>query len=128
MDDPWLDESMAQFATMQYFTDRYGEQGMLAFRRELKGRWAYVSDQAIPVGLPVRDYSGVEYSGIVYGRGALFFVELEKEIGSENFDEFMKNYVQNNAWDISTTEILQSQAEISCSCDLDDLFEEWIYP
>ena len=127
LDDPWLDESLAQFATMKYFTERYGEEGMLAFRRELKGRWAYTNNVEIPVGLPVSAYSSVEYSGIVYGRGALFFIELENEMGKENFDLFMKNYVMNNAWGISATEILRSEAEVTCACDLTELFEEWIY-
>ncbi|MBL8091775.1 MAG: M1 family metallopeptidase [Anaerolineales bacterium] len=127
LDEPWLDESLAQFATMEYFTERYGEEGMMAFRRELKGRWAYVGNEEIPIGLPVRDYSGVEYSGIVYGRGALFFMELESFMGAENFSAFMKSYVANNAWGISTTEILRLEAELSCGCDLGELFEVWVY-
>lgn len=127
LDEPWLDESMAQFATMQYYEDRYGEEGMLAFRRELKSRWAYTNNAEIPVGLPVREYDDFEYSGIVYGRGALFFIELENEMGSENFDLFMKNYVMNNAWGISTTEKIKSDAESVCGCDLSELFEKWIY-
>jgi hypothetical protein len=127
LDEPWLDESLAQFATMQYFKDRYGEQGMLEFRRELKGRWAYVGEEEIPVGLPVSEYSGVEYSGIVYGRGALFFMELESVMGTDAFNAFMKSYVENNAWGISTTEILKAEAESSCGCDLTELFEEWVY-
>jgi hypothetical protein len=127
LDEPWLDESMAQFATMQYYEDRYGEEGMLAFRRELKGRWAYTDNAEIPVGLPVREYDDYEYSGIVYGRGALFFIELENEMGSENFDLFMKNYVMNNAFKISTTEKIKLEAEDVCGCDLTELFEEWIY-
>ncbi|HCK65538.1 MAG TPA: hypothetical protein DHW49_04675 [Anaerolineae bacterium] len=128
LDDPWLDESLAQFATMQYFTDRYGEQGMLEFRRELKGRWAYVGEEEIPVGLPVSEYTGVEYSGIVYGRGALFFMELEAVMGTDAFNAFMKSYVTNNAWGISTTEILRAEAEGQCGCGLTELFEEWVYP
>ncbi|MFN3492024.1 MAG: M1 family aminopeptidase, partial [Anaerolineales bacterium] len=128
LDEPWLDESLAQFATMEYFMDRYGEEGMLAFQSELKGRWAYIGNEEIPVGLPVRDYTGVEYSGIVYGRGALFFVELEKVMGAEKFSAFMKRYAAKNAWGISTTEILKSEAESSCGCDLGQLFEEWVDP
>jgi hypothetical protein len=127
LDEPWLDESLAQFATMQYFADRYGEEGMLAFRRELRGRWAYTDNAEIPVGLAVREYDAFEYSGIVYGRGGLFFMELEAVMGSDNFALFMKSYTQNNAWGISTAEILQAEAEAQCGCDLTELFEEWIY-
>jgi hypothetical protein len=128
LDDPWLDESLAQFATMQYYTDAHGENGRADFRRELKGRWAYINDKLMPVGLPVRAYTDAEYSGIVYGRGALFFLALQEEMGDEAFEAFLRSYVRENAWDIATPEILHRQAESQCGCDLDSLFEEWIYP
>ncbi|MBM4428214.1 MAG: M1 family metallopeptidase, partial [Chloroflexi bacterium] len=84
LDDPWLDESLAQFATLQYYSDLYGELGMQLYRRDIKGRWAYVGNKEMPVGLPVSAYTNVEYSGIVYGRGALFFIALRDEMGQES--------------------------------------------
>ncbi len=128
LDEPWLDESLTQFATLQYFTDEYGQAGNEGFRADIEGRWAYLNNAPIPVGLPVRDYSDAEYSGIVYGRGALFFEALRNEMGTEVFDEFIKNYTTDNAWKISTAEILRTKAETHCKCDLNAIFEEWIYP
>ncbi len=128
LDDPWLDESLTQFATLQYFTDMYGQAGAQGFRSSLEGRWENIERKKIPIGLPVRDYSDVEYGGIVYGRGGLFFETLRDEMGTENFDNFMKNYTQSNAWDIATTEKIKAKAEEHCSCDLTKLFENWIYP
>jgi aminopeptidase N len=90
-------------------------------------RWASINNANIPVGLPVAAYSGSEYSGIVYGRGGLFFDALRDEIGQEAFDAFMKDYATTLAWDISTTEGLKAIAEENCSCDLTPMFEEWIY-
>ncbi len=127
LDEPWLDESLAQFATMEYFAERYGEDGRLGFYEELFSRWAYIGNEEIPVGLPVRKYSDMEYSGIVYGRGALFFVELEKKMGSENFDAFLRSYVAKYAWGVSATESLRAEAELNCGCDLGELFEQWVY-
>ncbi len=128
LDDPWLDESLTQFATLQYFTDEYGQQGTEGYRAALEGRWARIGMENIPIGLPVRDYSDQEYSAIVYGRGALFFEALQAEMGSEAFDAFLKNYVTNNAWKIGTPEVLQKTAEEQCECDLTSLFTGWIYP
>lgn len=128
LDEPWLDESLTQFATLQYFTDEYGQTGSEGFRADIEGRWAYLDNRPIPVGLPVREYSDAEYSGIVYGRGALFFEALRDEIGTEVFDEFIKSYTTKNAWGISAAEILRAEAETHCKCDLSALFEEWIYP
>lgn len=128
LDEPWLDESLTQFITLQYFTDEYGQAGNMEFRADLEGRWAYLENSPIPVGMPVRDYSDAEYSGIVYGRGALFFEALRDEMGTEVFDKFIKTYATDNAWGISTAEILKEEAETTCSCDLSALFEGWIYP
>jgi hypothetical protein len=128
LDDPWLDESLTQFVTLQYFTDEYGQSGDQGFRQDLEGRWAYLDNAEIPVGLPVKEYSDAQYSGIVYGRGGLFFEALRDEMRSDVFDEFMKDYTQSNAWDIATPEKLKSKAEVHCNCDLTDLFKKWIYP
>lgn len=128
LDEPWLDESLTQFITLQYFADEYGAEGEDEFRASLEERWAYTGNADIPIGLPVAEYAGVEYSAIVYGRGPLFFVELRERMGSEAFDRFMKEYAETLAWDISTTESLQAIAEKNCGCELDEAFNEWVYP
>jgi hypothetical protein len=128
LDDPWLDESLTQFATLQYFTDAYGQAGNQGFRQDLEGRWDSIDRAEIPVGLPVKDYTDPEYSGIVYGRGGLFFEALRDEMGRENFDKFMKDYVKTNSWDIATPERLKAIAEAHCKCNLTPIFEKWIYP
>ena len=128
LDDPWLDESLSQFATLEYFSDTYGQTGALGFRLDLEGRWNSIGQAEIPVGLPVRDYTDSEYSGIVYGRGGLFFEALRDEMGNEKFDAFMKEYVKTNAWDIATPQKFESKAELVCGCDLTDLFNDWIFP
>jgi aminopeptidase N len=128
LDDPWLDESLTQFATLQYYTDEYGENGAQGFRDNLEGRWASVNNEKIPIGLPVAKYSGKEYGAIVYGRGPLFFVALRDEMGTEVFDAFLKDYTQTLSWKISTPDILQSLAEKHCACNLQKIFDEWVYP
>ncbi len=128
LDDPWLDESLTQFATLQYFTDEHGKAGGDGFRQDLEGRWYSIGQREIPIGLPVKDYDDAEYSGIVYGRGGLFFEALRAEMGVEKFDMFMKDYVKSNAWDIATPEKMKTQAEQNCGCDLTKLFEKWVYP
>jgi aminopeptidase N len=127
LDDPWLDESLTQFATLQYYADEYGAQGEQGYRSSLEGRWESVGRADIPVGLPVAEYSGQEYSAIVYGRGALFFVALREEMGTETFDAFLKEYTETLSWGIATPEYLQSLAEKHCACELDPVFDEWVY-
>lgn len=128
LDDPWLDESLTQFVTLQYYADVYGRNGEEGFRAGLENRWGRVGNAKIPIGLPVASYRGAEYGAIVYGRGPLFFVALREEMGAQAFDLFLKEYTESLSWGISTPEVLQSLAEQKCACDLDALFSEWVYP
>lgn len=127
LDDPWLDEALTQFATLQYYADEHGPSGEEGFRRSLEGRWESVGKADVAIGLPVAAYSGQEYGAIVYGRGPLFFVALRDEMGKAVFDQFIKHYTETLSWDIATPEKLKSMAEEQCSCDLTPLFEEWVY-
>ena len=127
LDDPWVDESLTQFVTLQYYMDEYGAGGEDGFRASLEERWASVENADIPIGLPVTSYEDVEYSGIVYGRGPLFFVALRDVMGTEVFDGFLREYTETYSWKIATPEGLQSLAEGHCVCKLDSLFNEWVY-
>lgn len=127
LDDPWLDEALAQFATLQYYANEYGASGEEGFRNSLESRWASVGYADIPIGMPVAAYSGQEYGAIVYGRGPLFFVALRDQMGQEDFDQFIKEYTESLSWDIATPEILKTMAEEHCTCDLTPLFEVWVY-
>jgi aminopeptidase N len=128
LDDPWLDESLTQFATFQYYEDEQGPQAAESFRRSLDGRWEGTGYADIPIGLPVADYQDGTYGGIVYGRGALFFIALREKMGPDKFDAFLKEYTETLSWGIATPQYLQSMAEKHCGCELDELFEEWVYP
>lgn len=128
LDEPWLDESLAQYATLLYFEDQYGRNGYEGFRESLTGRWERVEQAGVPVGLPVAAYSPDEYGAIVYGRGGLFFEALEREMGEADFAAFLEDYYESHTWGIATTESLRRVAEAACACDLGALFAEWIYP
>lgn len=127
LDDPWLDESLTQFATLQYYTDEYGPNGAEGFRNSLENRWESVGRAKTPIGLPVAKYTDQQYSAIVYGRGPLFFVALREKMGTEVFDAFLMDYTQTLSWGIATPEILQSLAEKHCACDLREIFKQWVY-
>lgn len=128
LDDPWLDESLVQFITWQYYADEYGTGAANGFEQSLRGRWARVENDSIPIGLPVADYTSTEYSAIVYGRGVFFFDALRDKLGDEHFNAFMQDYTETFSWDIGTPEGMKALAEKHCGCDLTDLFDQWVYP
>jgi len=128
VDDPWLDEALAQYLTLIYYADVHGPAGSEGFRRSLERRWARVDQADIPIGQAVRNYSIEEYSAIVYGRGPLFIEALSERLGEEAFAEFMRDYAQTYRWGIATGEDFKGLAEKHCNCDLAALFEAWVYP
>jgi aminopeptidase N len=128
IDEPWVDEALAQYATLLYFGSAQGETAKTGFRGSLERRWARVDGQNIPIGLPVRDYTPQEYSAIVYGRGPLFIETLEAEMGADTFARFLQDYYRQQKWGIGTGQNFKELAEQHCDCDLTPLFEEWVYP
>lgn len=128
LDEPWLDESLTQYATNLYYFDQYGPEGGQAFYRSLEDRWNRTEGADIPIGLPVSAYSGSEYGSIIYGRGPIFFTELAQTMGQESFNQFLRDYTEVHKWGIATTASLRQMAEAHCNCDLTSLFETWVYP
>ena len=127
IEEPWLDESLVQYATYLYYVDRYGENNAEGFVDSWYQRWANVDMENIPIGLPAAAYSGDEYGPIVYGRGPLFFAALERQMGEEQFDTLLRSYTDQYRWGIATGVEFKALAEETCNCDLTPLFEEWVY-
>ena len=127
INEPWLDESLTQYATWSYYAHKYGEPGQEGFGDSLEGRWARVEFAEVPIGLPADAYSGAEYGAIVYGRGPIFIDTLAQTMGQETFDAFMQDYNQVYRWEIATSGDFKTLAEMYCDCDLTQLFAEWVF-
>lgn len=128
VDEPWLDEALAQYATWLYYVDRYGAAQAEVVREGWRSRWERVDRAAVPVGLPAADYDGLEYGAIVYGRGPLFVNALAERMGQDTFDRFLKEYSERHRWGIATADGFKEMAETACSCSLGALYEEWLDP
>lgn len=126
IDEPWLDEALAQYATSLYLLDTGGEAAAQGYRDTWYARWDRVNRLAKPVGLPAEEYDGREYSAIVYGRGPVFVYELAQTMGQETFDRFLRRYTTEKRWRIATTADFERLAEAECGCDLTPLFKEWV--
>jgi len=127
-DEPWIDESLTQYITWRYFLERYGVGGADQFEDSFYRRWDSTERAEKPIGLSAADYSDQEYSAIIYGRGPLFFLALQDEMGSEAFDRFLHDYYLKFKWGLVTTAQLAETAESACRCSLADIFDAWITP
>ncbi len=127
VEEPWLDEALAQYSTMLYYADQYGERGRAGARESFVERWDRVrseNDQAID--LPVDAYPDRAYGAIVYGKGPLFLDALRAEIGDEVFSQLLKDYLTTYRWRVARGEDFLALAESACNCQLDALYAEWM--
>ena len=121
---PWVDEALVQYLTYIYFLERYGDgSGYVASWND---RWSQVEYAEIPIGMPAGEYQDSEYGPIVYGRGPLFFLELEKRYGLKMVLNAFRLYYQDNLWGIGVGEEIRAALEESCQCDLSTEFEQWV--
>ncbi len=128
VNDPWLDEALAQYSTYLYYDAAYGPPGAQGFKQSLDARWQRVNNEDKPIGLPVADYTSQEYGAIVYGRGPLFLLALEDKIGRPAMLKFLQEYYRKYAWGIATPAGFQALAQEVSGQDLSDLFNSWVYP
>jgi hypothetical protein len=127
-DHPWLDESVVQYITYLYVREQYGQNAARGNVLNWQLRLAGAEDPEKAVGLPSKEYVNGEYSGIVYGRGPLFLLELEETYGLEVVIAALRAYYQSHQWGQGEEATLRASLEAACQCDLTALFEEWIYP
>ncbi len=124
--EPWLDEAAASYTEVLYYERTRGASAVLEV---LANSWTYLSyadDQTLPIGRPVASYGG-DYGPIVYGKGALFFDALRRQLGDKVFFKFLHTYYDRYAYGFATSADFQATAEETCACDLSALFSLWVY-
>ena len=126
--EPWVDESLVQYITEQYFVAMYGDSAGDGLKANWYARWERAEKEEIPIGLEADDYESTAYSAIVYGRGPLFYLELENQLGRDTLLKGISDYYLQNQWQLTHTEDVRASLESACGCDLTDMFEEWVYP
>lgn len=123
--EPWIDEGIAQYLTLYYFRKARGKTAAEGYERSFYERWDRISRKDIPLNLPVSDFTGKEYSAIIYGRAPLFLLELEKIMGEGRFSRFLRDLVRDYAWNTLDTAGFLMAASRDADRDLTELFFAW---
>lgn len=128
IEEPWLDEAAATYAEALYYEEAQGTGRGTSFLSELRAIVRQQPSPALPVGLAVDGYQHeFEYAAIVYLKGALFFDALRNELGETGFKTFLRDYFSTYRYGFADSAGFQAIAETTCSCDLDPLFDLWVY-
>jgi hypothetical protein len=130
---PYIDECLAQFSAAAYFRDRYGaEREQEVLNRQVRvnyhlHRMLGGADGA--VDRPAQAFaSTIEYTGLVYGKGPYYFVELRRELGEGAFAQGMQTYYQRFRFrTVSQTDLPNVLAEVSANRPtVDRLTRRWL--
>jgi hypothetical protein len=126
--EPWLDEALATYAEVLYY-EHTGQRGAAAgLLSQLRGWVRSTPDPTLPIGLGVGEYPDPDqYAAFVYGKGALFVDALRGEIGEDAFGQFLRSYFDQERYGFATALEFQTAAEAACACDLDRLFDLWVW-
>ncbi len=129
VDEPWLDEALAQYSTLLYYEDRYGSD-MAAdllehvFRRPYEG--LLDSGRDVPAGLPVAAYNLEDYGTVVYRKAPLYFHALRQEVGDDDFWEILQAYFALHRYGVATPEDWLAAVEMTTGDKHLALYERWI--
>ena len=130
VEEPWLDEALAQYSFLLYIEDTAGPAAAALVRAQsfesvyeagLRDGW----DK--PIGLPVASY-GDDYGPIVYAKGPLFFQALRDELGDDLFFGFLRHYLAAFRYRNVTGREFLALAEAYTRRDLQPLYDKWVRP
>lgn len=128
LEQPWLDEAAATYASVLFLEHDQGTGRATGELSHYRSVVASTSISQMPIGMPVGDYPTQDaYALIVYWKGALFFDALRQRLGDKMFFDFLKAYFKQYEYGFASSQDFQASAEAACSCQLQDLFDLWVY-
>jgi len=130
VNEPWLDEAIAEFSVKLYYDALRGESGAGSLQNT---RWLAPltilnqRQRDVVINQPVDDFASSKlYESIIYAKGALFYDALYKQLGREAFLRFIQDYYQKHRYGIVQSEDwLDALNEIG-DPTLIQLYENWI--
>jgi predicted metalloprotease with PDZ domain len=129
VEHPWLDESLTSYLEIVYIRAIYKDNTQTTdyinrFLAEYSGYIAFSPD--LPLDLPVSSYSGVGYGAIVYAKGPLFFVALDRTVGLDTAYKALSTYFKRYEYKVVTSADVEKTFEEVSGKDLSDIFKKWV--
>ncbi|MBE5770008.1 MAG: M1 family metallopeptidase [Clostridiales bacterium] len=124
---PWQDEGICEYATLRYVQKRYGQGSYetLKFFRVDAPMQENIPGSLTP-GSPI-DYfpSYTDYSAVVYGRGAAFFLALD-EMLEKGADDFLRSYADEFSFDFASRQEFELFLNQYAGMDLTPLVVDYL--
>lgn len=128
--EPWLDESLADYSDIVYYGTEYGPPAATSVRdnyqQVLSGYLAEKGSKDMPVGLPVSAYDERQYSVFVYQKGPLFYSQLADKYGDDAVLKLLKTYFIQYRYRIARTSDMQRLVTGMFGQDARKLFDQMV--
>lgn len=132
VNEPWIDEGLAEYSSRIYSEAMHGAAAADILESR---RWQVVVDSLVSrdedaaLNQPVMAYTdAAQYEGVVYAKGALFFSAIRRTLGERDFQQFLRNYLENNRYEIVTPQTFLTELRRVNPQIADLLYTEWIGP
>ena len=131
---PSIDEAMANYSAILYFEHYHGRKAaehQMAMQMKVNYQMhRLMGGQDKPVLMPASSFEGpLEYSAIVYGKGALYFDRLRTLMGHGAFLSAIKSYYDAFWFGIAGPEDFKSIAQQKSrgkNQEIEDLYQRWM--
>lgn len=128
--DFWLNEGFTVYLERRIMEEVYGESYAVMLGRLGYGDLEHTLKETEPRDTHLKlDLKGRDpdegLSDIAYEKGYFFLTDLERQVGREKFDRFVREYFDDNAFGVMTTEKFLERLESKLGSHLG--VEKWVY-
>lgn len=130
--EPWLDEALTEYSTLMYFEEKYGDKiEKEVYEKMIEAQYkSFVGKESNKEESILRSLNqfnnSLEYSSIVYSKGAMFIKELRDQMGDEAFIKALREYFETYKFKNATTEDFYNIIQKNTDEDLKAEFSKWL--
>ncbi|WP_349410036.1 M1 family metallopeptidase [Pseudalkalibacillus sp. SCS-8] len=130
-EDPWLDESLATYTTMQYMKEEfpYVIDESIDFYLEKTSEFEELTKEGHSITSSTKDFMDSnrdKYGPLIYAVATNMFYQLEQEIGVDKMNEALRDYYQKNKFGQGTREELIESFKTVIGPEAEEYFSKWL--
>lgn len=130
IDEAWLDESLASYSEVIYFTENYGDKAGERYHTIQNEEIYYQVLDSLgekQVLMSLDEFTSWEdYSLLVYNKGAMLLNDIKEKYGEEVLYNILNRYYDKYKFEIAKTEDFLKVCEEVTGDELGDYFEDWL--
>ncbi|MGE5702362.1 MAG: M1 family metallopeptidase [Clostridia bacterium] len=127
--EAWVDESLADYATMSYLKDREPalSQAYIDYRKIRSNQVGRYQQMGLKAWQPLKDFPDWNsYSDLVYSQGAMTLWNLREKWGAAKVHETLRQYVKKHGFGQATGDDVVNAFTVSTGEDARPYFDYWL--